>query len=67
MSEATASHVPLVARVPRVRRATITLPRPRAFGAPVLMSDAVTPLAGETVLSLLWQRMARDDADRGPD
>ncbi|MEJ8561711.1 hypothetical protein QTO30_11095 [Yoonia sp. GPGPB17] len=36
---------------------SIPLPTPLAFGAPVLISDCVNPLAGETLLSLLWKRM----------
>lgn len=30
--------------------------RPPAKGGPVLMADCATPLAGETLLSLLWRR-----------
>jgi hypothetical protein len=40
------------------------LPAPVPFGAPVLISDCVNPLAGETLLSLLWKRM---DQNRAPD
>jgi hypothetical protein len=30
--------------------------RPPAKGGPVLMADCTTPIAGETLLSLLWKR-----------
>jgi len=45
--------------------ASILLPAPVPFGAPVLISDCVNPLAGETLLSLLWKRMdpAADQQD----
>lgn len=33
---------------------------PRRDG-PVLMADCTTPLAGETLLSLLWKRWDRED------
>ena len=35
------------------------------FAMPVLMSDAITPLAGETVLSLLWKRLEASSDDGG--
>ncbi len=41
---------------------SVPLPAPAPFGAPVLISDCANPLAGETLLSLLWKRM-----DRSPD
>ncbi|WP_090210493.1 hypothetical protein [Yoonia litorea] len=53
-----------ISLVPHVRREpaeTVPLPRPVPFGAPVLISDCVNPLAGETLLSLLWKRMAASD------
>jgi hypothetical protein len=34
---------------------------PVVIAGPVLIGDCVTPLAGETLLSLLWTRLARDD------
>ncbi len=34
----------------------VTLPAPVPFDAPVLIGACVCPLAGETVLSLLWRR-----------
>ena len=51
--------------IPRVAKEappSVPLPAPVLFGAPVLISDCVNPLAGETLLSLLWKRM-----DRSPD
>jgi len=33
------------------------LPAPVPFGAPVFISDCMNPLAGETLLRLLWKRM----------
>ena len=63
MSDATISGVPPVARERPGRTASVELPKPQPFGAPVFVTDAVTPLAGETVLSLLWKRLARDDTD----
>lgn len=39
----------------------ISLPKPQPFGAPVFIRDCASPLAGETVLSLLMKRMMRDD------
>lgn len=44
-------------KVSRQERASVPLPAPVPFGAPVLISDCVNPLAGETLLSLLWKRM----------
>ena len=64
MSDATISDVPLVGRAPKSAAREITLPKPQPFGAPVFMMDAVTPLAGETVLSLLWKKMAQEGDDQ---
>lgn len=44
---------------PRDQAADLPLPKPQPFDAPVLIGDAATPLAGETVLSLLWKRLDR--------
>ncbi|QUJ75923.1 hypothetical protein KDD17_13430 [Sulfitobacter albidus] len=63
MTDATASHIPKVARADTP---SVPLPKPVPFGAPVLITDCVTPLAGETVLSLLMKRMMRDDDAGGP-
>jgi hypothetical protein len=59
MTDATASDLPFT----RPRAAPLRLPHPQPFGVPVLIGDAVSPLAGETVLSLLWKRLHREDAD----
>ena len=37
----------------------VVLPAPVAFDTPVLIGDCVSPLVGETVLSLLWKRLDR--------
>ncbi|MCF2871747.1 hypothetical protein L0664_11775 [Octadecabacter sp. G9-8] len=37
----------------------VPLPKPQPFSAPVLIGDCVSPLAGETVLSLIWKRLDR--------
>ncbi len=47
----------------RTKTQTPRLPNPKPFGAPVLISDCVTPLCGETVLSLLLKRMMQRDLD----
>ena len=39
----------------------LRLPAPQPIAAPVFIHDCVTPLAGETLLSLLMKRMMRDD------
>lgn len=49
--------IPLVARA---KPAQVPLPAPVPFAEPVLIGDCVTPLAGETVLSLLWKRFDRN-------
>ena len=41
-------------------RAQTDTSSPRRDG-PVLMADCTTPLAGETLLSLLWKRWDRED------
>ncbi|WP_375255521.1 hypothetical protein [Yoonia sp.] len=50
--------------IARDQSASMPLPAPVPFGAPVLISDCVNSLAGETLLSLLWKRMDRQaDSD----
>ena len=44
-------------RIAHDATASIPLPAPVPFGAPVLISDCVNPLAGETLLSLIWKRL----------
>lgn len=39
-------------------------PMPQPLATPVLISDVVTPLGGETLLSLLMKRLARDAQDQ---
>ena len=46
-----------IPRVAKQASPSVPLPAPVPFGAPVLISDCVNPLAGETLLSLLWKRM----------
>ena len=48
-----------IPRVAKQKPATVSLPAPVPFGVPVLISDCANPLAGETLLSLLWKRMDR--------
>jgi hypothetical protein len=46
-------------RVLETRAQADTASPPR--DGPVLMADCATPLAGETLLSLLWKRWDRED------
>lgn len=46
---------------PKAQAESLPLPKPVPFSAPVLIGDCATPLAGETVLSLLWKRLDRDE------
>ena len=48
------------------REASLHLPAPQPFSAPVLIGDCATPLAGETLLSLLWRRLERGAESEGP-
>ena len=41
----------------RREAAPVRLPAPQPLGVPVFVHDCVTPLVGETVLSLLMKRM----------
>ena len=52
-----ASYFTTLPRVVRAKPASMPLPAPVPFGAPVFISDCMNPLAGETLLSLLWKRM----------
>ncbi|EBA13693.1 hypothetical protein [Roseobacter sp. CCS2] len=53
-----------IPRVAKPEQPSVPLPAPVPFGAPVLISDCVNPLAGETLLSLLWKRLEQSpDAD----
>lgn len=53
-----------IAHVTPSKPASMPLPAPVPFGLPVLVSDCVTPLAGETLLGLLWKRIDSDDTAR---
>ena len=61
MTDATISGVPLVGRPIRAKTKDVPLPKPQPFGAPVFITDCASPLAGETVLSLLMKRLACND------
>jgi len=54
MTDASWTDVPPIARAPETR---VPLSAPVPFDAPVLIADAATPLADETLLSLLWKRL----------
>ena len=41
----------------RAEADSVRLPAPQPLGVPVFLHDCVTPLGGETVLSLLMKRM----------
>ena len=60
MTAWTVTHFPAVASRRDADR-SVNLPKPHPFCAPVHISDCVTPLGGETVLSLLMKRMMQDD------
>lgn len=49
-----------IPRLARQKPPSVELPSPVPFGAPVLIADCVSPLAGETLLSLLWKRLDKD-------
>ncbi|WP_432817338.1 hypothetical protein [Sulfitobacter sp. JB4-11] len=61
MTDAAYSDIPRISRAPRQRIGR--LPKPQPLGVPVLISDCVTPLGGETLLSLLMKRMMQGDDD----
>jgi len=46
-----------IPHVAKQEQPSVPLPAPVPFGAPVLIGDCVNPLAGETLLSLLWKRL----------
>ena len=56
MSDATAQIGSLPAPA-KEREESLPLPAPVPFSTPVLIGDCVTPLGGETVLSLIWKRI----------
>lgn len=55
---ATLTILPRLAKIPKTD--SLPLPKPQPFAAPVFIGDCASPLAGETVLSLLWKRLDRD-------
>lgn len=59
MTDAAYTHMPFDWTKPQVQ--DIPLPKPQPFAAPVFIHDCVTPLAGETLLSLLMKRMQEND------
>ena len=67
MTDASYFAGPVVAPKPLVAENAAHVPKPQTVGAPVFMTDAITPLAGETLLSLLMKRMLRDAAHPGGD
>lgn len=56
---ATWTDIPAVSRP--AKTAGVTLPKPQPLATPVLIGDCASPLAGETVLSLLWKRLDQPD------
>lgn len=46
---------------PKAEAVPVRLPKPQPLGVPVFVHDCVTPLGGETVLSLLMKRMMSED------
>jgi len=64
MTDASFTGIPLVRRNAANTVKDLPLPKPQPFGAPVFLTDCVTPLAGETVLSLLMKRMMQDHEER---
>ena len=57
------THIPAV---PREKSAQVELPAPVPFSTPVLIADCSSPLAGETVLSLLWRKLDGSDENAQP-
>jgi hypothetical protein len=45
---------------PKAKTQPLRLPAPQPLAAPVFIHDCVTPVAGETLLSLLMKRMMHD-------
>ncbi|MEQ6249249.1 hypothetical protein ABMC89_10205 [Sulfitobacter sp. HNIBRBA3233] len=63
MTDWTASDTPRVLTGRGKAADSVPLPKPQPFGAPGLITDCVTPLAGHTVLGLLMKQMMRDCDD----
>ena len=60
---ADATNFSTISHVSKPKMASLPLPAPVPFGAPLLISDCISPLAGETLLSLLWKRLDRTEQD----
>jgi hypothetical protein len=61
MTDATHFGGPWVRPREEPRQESLRLPAPDPLGAPVFIHDCVTPLGGETLLSLLMKRMEGRD------
>ncbi|SHH52695.1 hypothetical protein [Marivita hallyeonensis] len=55
------SFVPTFQDVRATDNASRAETKPPAKGGPVLMADCITPVAGETLLSLLWKRWDKEE------
>lgn len=58
-----ATYIPGIIATPRAKSLTKVRPKPQPLATPVFIHDCVTPLGGETVLSLLMKRLAKDAED----
>jgi hypothetical protein len=47
--------------VPSTPDRATTRPERSPYAGPVFISDCITPLGGETLLSLMWKRLDRQD------
>lgn len=45
----------------RASAETTPLPKPQPYASPIFIQDCVTPIAGETLLSIMMKRMMKDD------
>jgi hypothetical protein len=59
-----ASFIPGAFARPSTAVRPLARPKPQPLATPVFIHDCVTPLGGETVLSLLMKRLARDAEDQ---
>lgn len=55
-----AIYMPGIIAPPRDELTPMVRPKPQPLATPVFIHDCVTPLGGETVLSLLMKRLAKD-------
>ncbi|MEM7520966.1 MAG: hypothetical protein AAF307_08000 [Pseudomonadota bacterium] len=60
MSDATYFGRP-TAKPTDAQEAPLRLPAPQAIAAPLFIYDCVTPIGGETLLSLILKRLAEKD------